>query len=293
MRKINLDILINNYEVILIDQWGVIHNGLVKLNAVDQFINLLKRKGKKIILISNSSQTKKSIINETLVPLGFRPEMFYKIISSGEIIKKIIFSDIYKNNIIKKIITKKECIIISNQSDYKNAKIFDLIESNKKNARFIFAMSLDPTFSKSKIKTIANKLAKYKIPMICTNPDKKVYDGNIGKICFQVGELANQFSRLDGETIYVGKPEKIMFEHSLTNIKKKDYKKCIMIGDSLETDIEGGNRFNIDTLLILDGIHKNEFNLRTIDETKKNIQNKYSILPKFYAKNIESIMASF
>ena len=77
MRKINLDILINNYEVILIDQWGVIHNGLVKLNAVDQFINLLKNSfTQNIYLIDErlSSITAKKIMQEMNIKTGHNKE---------------------------------------------------------------------------------------------------------------------------------------------------------------------------------------------------------------------------
>jgi len=292
MRKINLNKLINEYEIFLIDQWGVLHNGVKKFIAAEKFLNVLKMKNKKIILISNTSQTKESLINETLIPLRFNPKNFYKIISSGEVIKKIIFSDTSNYDYIKKIIKRKKCLIISNKNDFKNIKIFNLISSNKKNAKFIFAMSIEPVFSKSKIKNLANSLVKLKIPMICTNPDKKVYDGKFKKLSFQVGELAYQFSILGGKVIYIGKPEKIIFEHSLNNIKKKDYKKCIVIGDSLETDIKGGKYFNIDTLLILNGIHKKEFNINKIDEAKKNIKKKYLVKPKFYTPSLESIMAN-
>jgi ribonucleotide monophosphatase NagD (HAD superfamily) len=34
-----------------------------------------------------------------------------------------------------------------------------------------------------------------------------------------------------------------------------------MIGDSLHTDIKGANNFNIDSMLLLSGIHQQDINL--------------------------------
>ena len=58
-----------------------------------------------------------------------------------------------------------------------------------------------------------------------------------------------------------------MFDTTKIVFKKK---KVLMIGDSLQNDILGGQNFKIDTLFILNGNHKNEF----IKLKNKNIKNK-------------------
>ena len=68
------------------------------------------------------------------------------------------------------------------------------------------------------------------------------------------------------------------------NQEKNIYKSNILcVGDSLETDILGANQFGLESLLITNGIHKNELhtnnslmskiNIEKFFENKKTVQN--------------------
>ena len=50
-------------------------------------------------------------------------------------------------------------------------------KSNIKNSKFILAMSIKPFEDFDKYKKILNMLFKRNLIMICSNPDKFVYDG--------------------------------------------------------------------------------------------------------------------
>ena len=59
---------------------------------------------------------------------------------------------------------------------------------------------------------------------------------------------------LDQEFIKFGKPDLRIFEYAYKHCKKSVPKdKILMVGDTLITDIEGGNNFGIDTALVLTG----------------------------------------
>ena len=59
--------IINKYEVFILDQWGVIHDGKRGYSHAIKCINYLKSNNKKLIIISNSSKRKQSSIN--LLPI--------------------------------------------------------------------------------------------------------------------------------------------------------------------------------------------------------------------------------
>ena len=68
-----------------------------------------------------------------------------------------------------------------------------------------------------------------------------------------------------------------------TTIKKKN--KIIMIGDSVNTDINGANKIGIKSALVLDGFKKNEFkkfNKKRIGQALKILDSK----PDYIIKNI-------
>ena len=102
--------------------------------------------------------------------------------------------------------------------------------------------------------------------MICTNPDLIVDRGDRRELC--AGSVAMVFNKLGGEVVYFGKPFPEVYNQSINN---KD-KKILCIGDNLNTDIKGANLLNYDSLLISDGIHKQEIEENGIDKVSKNYE---------------------
>ena len=90
--------------------------------------------------------------------------------------------------------------------------------------------------------------------MICTNPDLIVDRGHEREFC--AGSVAKVFEEIGGKVDYFGKPYPLVYQQSI-DLKNK---KVLCIGDNLNTDIKGANLQNFKSLLILNGIHKNETN---------------------------------
>ncbi len=105
-----------------------------------------------------------------------------------------------------------------------------------------------------------------KIKMICTNPDLIVDRGNKRELC--AGSVAMVFEKMGGEVIYFGKPYSEVYNQSIDNKNKK----ILSIGDNLNTDIKGANLLNYDTLLITNGIHKNEIKNNGIEKVSKDYE---------------------
>tara|TARA_B100000767_G_scaffold119421_1_gene113960 strand:- start:202 stop:546 length:345 start_codon:yes stop_codon:yes gene_type:complete len=107
--------------------------------------------------------------------------------------------------------------------------------------------------------------------MICTNPDLIVDKGNKRELC--AGSVALVFEKMGGEVTYFGKPFPAVYNQSIDN---KD-KKILSIGDNLNTDIKGANLLNYDSLLISNGIHKDEIKKSGIDMVSK----RYEVIVNF------------
>ena len=102
--------------------------------------------------------------------------------------------------------------------------------------------------------------------MICTNPDLIVDRGKVREFC--AGSVAMVFEKMGGEVIYFGKPYPEVYNLSADN---KD-KKILSIGDNLNTDIRGANLLNYDSLLISNGIHKNEIKEKGIEKVAQSYE---------------------
>ena len=107
--------------------------------------------------------------------------------------------------------------------------------------------------------------------MICTNPDLIVDRGEKRELC--AGSVALVFEKMGGEVIYFGKPFPEVYNQSIDNKEKK----VLSIGDNLNTDIKGANLLNYDSLIISNGVHKDEIKKEGIDIVSK----KYEVVVNF------------
>ena len=102
-----------------------------------------------------------------------------------------------------------------------------------------------------------NILRARNIPVIVANSDI-TYPVSRNDVAVAVGAMADMVERVVGKRfIRFGKPDAQMFNFALDHIRgdgdplaKTD---ILMVGDTLETDIMGGNHFGIDTALVLSG----------------------------------------
>ena len=102
--------------------------------------------------------------------------------------------------------------------------------------------------------------------MICTNPDLIVDRGEVRELC--AGSVAMVFEKMGGEVVYFGKPHPEVYNQSTDNKNKK----ILAIGDNLNTDIKGANLLNYDSLLISNGIHRNEIKNKGIQDVSREYE---------------------
>ena len=102
--------------------------------------------------------------------------------------------------------------------------------------------------------------------MICTNPDLIVDRGSRRELC--AGSVAMVFEKMGGKVIYFGKPYPEVYNQSIDNKNKR----ILSIGDNLNTDIKGANLLNFDSLIISNGIHKNEIKEKGIEAISKSYE---------------------
>ena len=76
------------------------------------------------------------------------------------------------------------------------------------------------------------------------------------------------FEKMGGKVVYFGKPYPEVYNQSIDN----DGKKILSIGDNLNTDIKGANLLNYDSLLISNGVHRNEIINNGIEKVSKQYE---------------------
>jgi ribonucleotide monophosphatase NagD (HAD superfamily) len=76
--------IVDDYDVFLLDMWGVMHDGIKPYEGVPEVVQKLKDANKKLIILSNSSKRRANSV-KMLKKLGFSDDAFDEIITSGEV----------------------------------------------------------------------------------------------------------------------------------------------------------------------------------------------------------------
>ena len=281
--------IFQNYDVFILDQWGVLHDGYNGYPDAIKCISDLIFNSKKLIIISNSS-TKKQSTSKRLSSLGFNQNQFTEIMTSGEMVWKKLVDEVFVKD--KKL--GKNCFHIFDKNKKDIINFTDGLEkfnfvSDISSADFILGCT--PFFNSRVIDYVPllSEAIKNNLPFVCANPDFETVEKNSVKLIFCMGTIASLYKNMGGTCIILGKPSKEIYIESTKNIPNIDKSKILAIGDSLSHDIKGAIDFGIDSLLITStGIHRKFFDkTKPIWESDTNTLQKLDIKPTFICSDFK------
>ena len=259
--------IIEDYEIFYIDLWGVVHNGIVLNKKAIEALEEINKAKKDYVLLTNAPRPSKTV-KLFLEKMGMNKKIREKVYSSGEAALSYL----------KKNYSDKKFYHIGPNRDF---DLFLEFEKNKltniKDSAYLLCTGL---FEEQKedlkyYKELFNEHTNKK--MICTNPDLIVDRGKKRELC--AGSVAMVFEKMGGEVIYFGKPFPEVYNQSINTNNKK----ILCIGDNLNTDIKGANLQNYHSLLISNGIHKQEI----INEGIEKISKRYESIVNFMQSDLK------
>ena len=254
--KEGLSSIVDDYQLFYVDLWGVVHNGVHLHQEAIKVLNEISKKNKDYILLTNAPRPNHAV-RSFLEKLGMEKKIRDHVFTSGEAAL----------NYLKKNLIDKTFFHVGPPRDFDLFKDFNKnkLESIE-NCNYILCTGLfdDQDEDLKYYKNLLEKSLKKK--MICTNPDLIVDRGNKRELC--AGSVAMVFEKMGGEVIYFGKPYPEVYNQSIDNKNKK----ILSIGDNLNTDIKGANLLNFDSLIISNGIHKNEIKEKGIEKISKSYE---------------------
>ncbi|WP_240006196.1 TIGR01459 family HAD-type hydrolase [Pseudaquidulcibacter saccharophilus] len=240
----------SNYDVLLCDVWGVIHNGREGFGPALDALRAAKAKGLTIVLISNSPRPCEQI-GPQMASIGIENDFYDAIVTSGDAILDAMEK---RGSKAYPILTGKDNSLIEKM----NASLVD----NPKDADFIICTGPrnDLVETAEDYRKELEMLADVGLPFFCANPDRVVQFG--GRLITCAGALADIYEELGGEVIMAGKPNPPIYELAFDKIRqiRGDFypSRVLCIGDGIQTDVEGAFHQKLDCLFITGGIHMAE-----------------------------------
>jgi HAD superfamily hydrolase (TIGR01459 family) len=246
---LGISTLVEMFDVFLVDQFGVLHNGRVPYPGAHDALELLRRSGKRIVLVSNSA--KRAAPNkERMRKLGFHDDLYDAFITSGEAAFRMMQGGLLG------LPSGRKTHVLAMDQDRSFMAGTGLVEADDPDDAdlLIIAGSEAPRLTLQDYRNRLLPMAKAHIPALCLNPDKLMLTG--GSMVFAPGAIADLYIELGGEVRWIGKPYRDIYDIALQAIGVKPGDRVIGCGDSIEHDVAGAKSVGASALLTLGGILK-------------------------------------
>ena len=245
----------SDYDAIVLDQWGVLHDGTQPYGAAIDILSELKAVGSRLAVLSNSG--KRAAPNaDRIAAMGFQSDLLEHVMTSGE----ALWADIQDQRIPGKRFyaierLKGDALVWARGLDIE-------LTQSLQDADAILLMGLPDGSNLSDWTEVLEGALKTQMTVYCSNPDRQ--SPRAGCIVISPGALGFAYRDIGGKTVFYGKPHEPIFR-SLE--KALGTQKLLMVGDSLEHDISGGHAAGWDTLFVRGGLYADDFAQAGIDET--------------------------
>jgi HAD superfamily hydrolase (TIGR01450 family) len=247
--------IVKNYKAVFFDAFGVLKNHQGLIPGIINTFEYLDSKGIKYYILTNDSSRSPEMLAQWYQDRGVYQVTADKILSSGMVAMEYFKLKVSDGNAVAYLGTENSAHYIETAGlktvAVKNIDLnnIDHIES--------FAFLDDEGFNWNEdINKAINLLRKKNMTVVVANTDIN-YPVSQNDISVAIGSLADMVEKIIGKMfIRFGKPDAQMFllayERALQDINVKR-NEILMVGDTLYTDIIGGNKFGLDTVLVLSG----------------------------------------
>jgi len=232
---------------LLIDLDGVVYTGREPIAGAALFLAEARRRGLKFLLVTNNSTTSPEFVVERLRGMGIAasPE---EILTSAQAAAAYVRSHCGPGSRVRIIgeagllqAAEKEGLLIADDGD---SRVDCLLAG------------LDRAFTYEKL-TCATRAILAGAHFVATNADALLpVEG--GQVIPGAGSIVAAIQTATAVApVVVGKPEPGLFEHGLRRLGGLLPAQVAMIGDRLDTDVLGGKRAGLRTILVLSGVTTN------------------------------------
>jgi HAD superfamily hydrolase (TIGR01459 family) len=270
-----------DYDVLLSDVWGVVHNGVAATANACDALRAFRKRGGTVVLITNAPRPGE-FVQKFIDGLKVPRDSYDAIVSSGDVTRALIIERAGER--------------VAHIGPPRDLPIFEGLSASVapiESADYVVCSGLndDTTEGPDDYDAVIATMLARKLPMICANPDIVVERGE--HLVYCAGAIADRYAAKGGDVIYAGKPYRPIYDQAMAAAAKargRDtaHGRVLAIGDSVRTDLKGSAAFGIDCLFVTAGIHAEELGGRhSPDATALNAMFKDAqVAPKFVMQQL-------
>ena len=196
--------LAGDYDVVLSDVWGVVHNGAVAFSEACDALARFRQQGGTVVLITNAPRPGDTVARLTLDPFGVPRAAYDGIVSSGDVTHALIAARAGQR--------------VFHIGPARDLPIFDGLDAPTaalEHADYSVCSGLtdDTVETPHDYHDLIERMRARALPMICANPDVVVERGD--KLVYCAGAIADLYAAAGGNVIYAGKPYRPIYEQAV------------------------------------------------------------------------------
>ncbi|MCK0094122.1 TIGR01459 family HAD-type hydrolase [Yoonia sp. F2084L] len=234
------------FDAIVLDQWGVLHDGSNAYELAQATVDGLHDTGMKLGVLSNSG--KRAAPNAArIATMGFDAAVFDCVMTSGEALWQVFSGD-----------SPPAARLYPIEGQAGDAAVWaagltiDLVDTPAL-ADAILLMGLPDGTGPDDYDGQLTAGLKQGLPLYCSNPDLTSPRGG-GTYVMSPGALAHRYRDMGGTVYFYGKPHLPIFAAMQAALGCPP-ERILMVGDSLHHDILGAQTAGWGSLLICAGVH--------------------------------------
>ena len=256
-RAAGMAALAERYDGLILDLWGVLHDGLHAYPEALDALRHLKARGTRLVVLSNAPRPATSIAAK-MADLGITPDLYDHLMSSGEEAHRHLATRPcpWYQRLGRRLyhLGPPHDAVMREGID---AEVVDRV------AEADFVLNTGPAVGATTLDAVEPDLhaaAARGLPMICANPDLVVQRGALHELC--AGAVARRYEDLGGAVVYHGKPYPRIYETCFALLGEGARARIAAVGDSLRTDVAGAQAVGIDSIFVTSGIHMEALRVR-------------------------------
>ncbi|MEZ4886946.1 MAG: HAD-IIA family hydrolase [Chitinophagales bacterium] len=269
----------SQYKAIFFDSYGVLknYNGLIE--GVENTIEELRNQGIIIHVLTNDASRSPQQLAEKFHKLGLTEIGADDIISSGMMAREYLRLKV-KEGTVAYLGTEDSAHYIET-ADLHTIPL-SALDFNRVDEISALVLLDDEGFDwNTDFNKAINLLRLRNIPVVIANTDH-TYPISGGQVALAIGGIGNLLENVVKKRfIRFGKPDSQMFIFAYEHLLQKSYfskNEILMVGDSLRTDILGGNKFGFDTALVLTG--------KTLPKEAKMLIKTTGVIPDYVCESV-------
>lgn len=241
----------SDYDAILCDVWGVVHNGRAAFAPACEALVNFREAGGRVVLITNAPVPSQQVL-DYMKPLKIPAEAFDACVSSGDATRQVLAQN-----------ADKALWTLGNDSDWEHDRyLYDGLNLNivdtpeRAGIGLLIGMRDMANDHPEDYRDELSQIAKTGLNLVCANPDIQVRIGDELHWC--AGALAQVYEQEGGQVIYPGKPHDAIYDLAFTKLAalgvSVDKARTLAIGDSPKTDMRGAAAQGMDGLYVGTGL---------------------------------------